>query len=116
LLVLSLVTQVGANEVPCARVQTELRALDAALEMYRIEHGHYPAHDDWFGALQKAGMFRAELDGKDRWGHAYSFVPAQGEAPFDLRSLGPDGVRDTADDQIKANGWKWTGCKSSGGC
>jgi hypothetical protein len=110
---LALVARAGADSSPCAQVQTELRTLNAALELYQINHGAYPPADRWFEALQKEGLVRAELTGRDRWNHPYQFALSADQRSFDLRSWGPDGVHGTADDQIKADAWRWTGCPTS---
>jgi hypothetical protein len=114
---LALGSRAGAESQPCAQVQSELRTLDAALELYHANHGAYPPAARWFDALKEDRLIRAELNGRDRWDHAYQFIPSADQRSFDLRSVGPDGVHDTADDQRKADGWRWSQCKSSrGGC
>jgi general secretion pathway protein G len=111
-----LVARANADSSPCAQVQSELRTLNTALELYQVNHGTYPRATRWFEALQKDGLVRPEL-GRDPWGRPYLFSPNGAHGPFDLRSSGPDGMRGTADDQIKADAWRWTSCKTTrGGC
>ena len=114
---LALVGRAEAESQPCAQVQSELRTLDAALELYHANHGAYPPSARWLQELKDDHLIRAETNGRDRWGHPYQFAPSADQRSLDLRSVGPDGRRETADDQVKADGWRWSTCKSSrGGC
>ena len=51
--------------------------------------------------LAEQGKFGAYLTDapRDAWGRDLLFrVPGDGDRPFDLRSAGPDGIANTADD------------------
>jgi general secretion pathway protein G len=95
---------------PCERARLQLVDLDAALRLYHAKHGDLPAPSDWLAALKREGILDPEMRDQDPWGSAYAYQPAL-DGSFDLRSIGPDGVPGTSDDQIKANGWAWRECR-----
>ena len=86
--------------------RTELSVLQTALNLYAAENGSYPDPLDGLNALvvQPAGKTNwqphMELIPKDPWNHNFVYrVPDKAQPKiYDLRSMGPDGMVDTADD------------------
>lgn len=92
-----------------------LSTLDGSLRLYAAEHGAFPSGTHWIDALVRAKSIRGPDDARDPWGHAYVFIPGEGEN-YDLRSVGPDGQKGTLDDLVRANGWKSETCRDPAGC
>jgi len=90
-------SQVGKSEAKVARAQ--IRALEDALDQYRLDVGHYPSGEQGLAALMAQPAGEARWQGPylkkavpaDPWGNAYlySFPGEHGEV--DLSSLGKDG-------------------------
>jgi len=98
----NLETITGAvNEVKQKRVQAELASIAKALEAFRIEHGFYVASDkqptliDYLSPRYLSPIIRL-----DPWHRPYQYQGAGDH--FTLRSTGPDGKENTADDIVLA--------------
>jgi len=89
--------QVGKSEVKTAKAQIE--SLEKALDMYRLDTGHYPATDPGLKALNTkpdnepkwGGPYLKKDVPVDPWGHPYQYKYPGEHADFDLISLGKDG-------------------------
>jgi general secretion pathway protein G len=90
--------QVGKSEVKTARAQIE--ALEKALDMYRLDTGHYPTTEQGLAALNTRPQNEPRWSGPylkkdvplDPWGKAYIYkTPGEKGTDFDLLSLGKDG-------------------------
>ncbi len=76
--------------VPTAATLATLGESEVAIEKYRSEHnGQLP--DDWKAVVSAAGAKTT-----DAWGHEIRFKKTA--SGYELRSAGPDGVFDNADD------------------
>lgn len=89
--------QLGKSEVQVAR--TQIRALQDALDQYRIDIGRYPTSDQGLGALvaPPAGVekwqgpyLRRDLP-NDPWGQPYQYRSPGQFAEVDIFSFGKDG-------------------------
>src|SRR5512134_1352087 len=89
--------QVGKSEVKTARAQIE--ALEKALDMYRLDTGHYPTTEQGLAALNTRPQNEPRWSGPylkkevplDPWGKPYVYkVPGEKGTEFDLMSLGKD--------------------------
>jgi len=108
LLVLVIISVLGGvaalnlqNQAAKARVTTTeqtLRTCSQAIESYYLDTGTYPTQEEWEqGALWPEYLKDAPTDAWDQ--PVWYFYPLNGsDPPFELRSLGPDGVADTQDD------------------
>ena len=98
-----------AEDARLAKAKADIRALDSALAMYRLDNGHYPTTDQGLQALVKKpsgepsapnwradGYIRTLPD--DPWAHRYEYLSPGPHGPYDLWSDGPDGVSGTQDD------------------
>jgi general secretion pathway protein G len=89
--------QVGKSETKVARAQ--IKALEDALEQYRIDVGHFPDSAQGLSALflQPAGEARwqgpymKKAVPNDPWGAAYQYKQPGEHGEFDIFSLGKDG-------------------------
>ena len=85
------------------KAKTDIAALDQALELYRLNNLTYPVTADGLGALMVAppsltdptrytpGGYIKKLP-KDPWGRDYKYEYPGKRGPFDIYSLGADGV------------------------
>lgn len=89
--------QVGKSEVKVAKAQ--IRALEDALDQYRLDIGHYPTSEQGLAALNTQPAGEARWQGpylkkgvpNDPWGNPYQYrVPGE-HGELDLSSLGKDG-------------------------
>lgn len=89
--------QVGKSEVKVAKAQ--IRALEDALDQYRLDIGHYPTTEQGLAALNTQPTGEARWQGpylkkavpNDPWGNPYQYrVPGE-HGELDLSSLGKDG-------------------------
>lgn len=89
--------QLGKSEVKVARAQ--ISALAKALDVYRLDNGHYPAQDAGLQALLIAPANEPKWSGPylekavplDPWGQPYQYrIPGE-HGEYDLLSYGKDG-------------------------
>lgn len=89
--------QVGKSEVKVARAQ--LKALEDALDQYRLDVGRYPATSAGLAALNGApsgenrwqGPYLKKAVPNDPWGNPYQYRQPGEHGEYDLLSLGRDG-------------------------
>jgi len=90
-------TQLGKSEVKATRAQ--IAALAKALDVYRLDTGHYPPEDVGLQALTAAPANEPKWQGPyldkavplDSWGNPYIYrIPGE-QREYDLISLGKDG-------------------------
>lgn len=89
--------QLSQSEVKITHAQ--IGALAKALDVYRLDTGHYPAEESGLQALQTApanepkwrGPYLDKAVPQDAWGNPYIYrVPGE-QRDYDLISLGKDG-------------------------
>src|SRR4051812_2207925 len=97
--------QLGKSEVKAA--QAQIASVAKALDLYRIDVGHYPTTEQGLAALNAAPANEARWHGPylqkamppDPWGHPYVYrSPGEQGAEFDLLSFGKDGALGGADE------------------
>jgi general secretion pathway protein G len=89
--------QVGKSEVKVARAQ--IKALEDALDQYRIDVGRYPATQPGLAALNEQPAGESRWQGpylkkavpNDPWGHPYQYRLPGEHGEYDLWSFGRDG-------------------------
>lgn len=80
--------------------QTQIKALEQALEQYYLDNSEYPSTDQGLEALA-AGDYVKKVP-KDPWKRNYSYTsPGTEGNPFEIMSAGPDKQEGT-DDDIKS--------------
>lgn len=96
--------QLGKSEIKATRAQID--ALAKALDVYRLDTGHYPAEDVGLQALVVAPANEPKWQGPyldkavplDSWGNPYIYrIPGE-QREYDLISLGKDGKPGGADE------------------
>lgn len=108
LLMTAIATQLigRAQQAQVDITQTQLRQVEQALELYKLDNGRYPTTEQGLAALVRmptsgppprryapSGYVKAEVI-KDPWGaeFQYQFPGVHNAVSFDLFSYGPDGV------------------------
>jgi general secretion pathway protein G len=89
--------QVGKSEVKVAKAQ--IRALEDALDQYRLDVGRYPTTEQGLAALNDPPTGEARWQGpylkkalpNDPWGSPYQYRSPGEHGELDLSSLGKDG-------------------------
>jgi len=110
--------QVGKSEVKTAKAQIE--SLEKALDMYRLDTGHYPATDAGLKALNAkpdnepkwSGPYLKKDVPVDPWGHPYQYKYPGEHGDFDLISLGKDGQPGGEGDNADITNWQQAGTPS----
>ncbi len=83
----------------------EIKAIDLALDLYRMDNGRYPTNEQGLKALVekpadakkwKTGGYLGKLP-VDDWGNPYKFLNPGAHGEIDIYSLGSDG-RESEDD------------------
>ena len=86
------------SKVKAAKIQIE--SLSAAVDLYYLDNGHYPAVSDGLDALVRrpsgdpawnGPYLRTATTPADPWGHAYVYKMPGEHAPFEVSSFGPAG-------------------------
>ena len=82
-----------------AKAKADIRAIQSALELYRLDNGEYPSTDEGLEALVrrppnarnwKEGGYLDRLP-KDPWGRPYLYLNPGVHGPVDVYTLGADG-------------------------
>lgn len=89
--------QVGKSEVKVAAAQ--IRALEDALDQYRLDVGRYPSSEQGLAVLMAQPTGEARWHGpylkkavpNDPWGNPYQYSNPGQHGEYDLYSLGKDG-------------------------
>jgi general secretion pathway protein G len=99
-----------------AKVQQDLRVLEAALNLYKLDNFSYPTTEQGLealttkpadlpaGAKWKEGGYIDRLP-KDPWGNFYRYLQPGTRGDFDLYSLGADGVAGGSDANSDVGNW-----------
>jgi general secretion pathway protein G len=90
-------TQIGKSEIKVARTQIE--ALEKALDMYRLDVGHFPTTEQGLDALVTRPQNEPKWSGPylkkgvplDPWGRRYLFKSPGEHGDCDISSFGKDG-------------------------
>lgn len=92
--------------------QTQIAALGTALDAFEVDTGQYPRGGDGLNQLLVApsdvtgwrGPYMKTDIPMDPWGRPYTYeMPGRmNPAGYDIRSAGPDGQANTADDIVNA--------------
>ena len=90
-------SQLGKSEVKAARAQ--VAAIGKALDIYRLDNGHYPSQEQGLNALVErpaddknwAGPYLAKAVPPDPWGNSYIYKVPGEHGDYDVISYGKDG-------------------------
>lgn len=100
--------------------ETQLKNIQSALDLYRLDNSHYPSTQQGLEALISKPSGSPEPknwnpDGylksipEDPWGNEYQYVSPGTEGPYDLYSLGSDGQEGGDGDAADISVWKAKG-------
>jgi general secretion pathway protein G len=103
--------QVGKSETKVAKAQ--IRALEDALDQYRVDTGHYPTTEQGLAALVSPPSGEAKWQGpylkkalpNDPWGNAYQYRLPGEHGDYDLLSLGKDGQAGGSGEAADIGNW-----------
>ena len=105
------------DEARIVKAQQDIRAIAAALDLYRLDNFTYPTTDQGLEALVerpidlaqnakwREGGYLAKLP-TDPWGNPYNYLIPGQNAEYDLYSLGADGV--LGGENVNADIGNWT--------
>jgi general secretion pathway protein G len=104
--------QLGKSEAKAA--QAQIASLGKALDMYRLDVGHYPATEQGLAALNANPSNEAKWRGPylqkavplDPWGRPYIYKSPGEHGDYDLFSLGKDGTPGGTDDNADITSWQ----------
>lgn len=104
--------QLGRSEVKVARAQIE--GLAKALDLYRLEVGHYPSTEQGLQALVSAPSDESRWTGpylqkslpQDPWGRAYNYRYPGEHGEYDLLSMGKDGQPGGEGENAEVTSWQ----------
>ncbi len=95
------------DEARKVKAQQDIRALESALNLYRLDNYAYPSTDQGLEALSqkpvpdpprwKEGGYVDRLP-MDPWQHSYQYLSPGSHGSLDIYSMGPDGQSGTDDD------------------
>ncbi len=99
------------EEASIQKAQMDIKTLDEALDMYKLDNNKYPTSDQGLDALvnkptsspepknYRSGGYIKELP-QDPWGNDYMYLRpgTHNSSRYDIYSFGPDGEPDTDDD------------------
>lgn len=105
-------SQVGKSETKTARAQIE--SLEKALDIYRLDTGHYPPTEVGLKALNTRPDNEPKWNGPymkkdvpmDPWGRPYIYKLPGEHGDFDLFSLGKDGQPGGQGDNADVSNWQ----------
>jgi general secretion pathway protein G len=104
--------QVGKSETKTAKAQIE--SLEKALDIYRLDTGHYPPTEAGLKALNTRPENEPKWNGPylkkdlpmDPWGRPYVYKLPGEHGDFDLFSLGKDGQPGGQADNADVTNWQ----------
>ncbi len=86
--------------------KTQIRSLESALKLYKLDNGVYPTTEQGLNALvakptvgvipknyKEEGYLESKQVPKDGWGNDYIYVSPGEHGDYDLSSYGTDGVK-----------------------
>ncbi len=103
--------QVGKSETKAA--QTQIVALEQALDQYRLDTGHYPSSEQGLAALNARPQDEPKWGGPylrkevplDPWGNPYIYRQPGEYSDFDLFSYGKDGQPGGSGENADVTNW-----------
>jgi general secretion pathway protein G len=76
------------DQAKVAKANADIRAIESALNMYRLDKHDYPTTDQGLEALVTEYLPRMP---KDPWGNEYLYLSPGGHGAIDIYTLGRDG-------------------------
>lgn len=90
------------DQAQVVKAKQDIRAMESALQMYRVDNFNYPTTDQGLQALSQKPSSGPEAKNwqpggyiksvpKDPWGNEYQYLSPGEKGEFDIYSLGSDG-------------------------
>jgi len=95
------------EETKVKTTKIQLKEIKRALEMYKLDNGHYPTTEQGLKALVEKPTIPPEPKNwkqyletvpKDAWGNEFIYISPADSHPYELKSKGADGELGTEDD------------------
>ncbi|ACS81642.1 type II secretion system major pseudopilin GspG [Maridesulfovibrio salexigens] len=108
------------NEARVTKAKMDMKALDSALKLYKLDTGRYPTTEQGLQALitkpdtrpvprnyRKGGYLDSATAPVDPWGYDYIYrSPGEEGRPYELISLGADGMEGGEDYDADIKSWE----------
>lgn len=108
------------EEARVAKARMDMRTIDSALRLYRLDNGVYPNTEQGLSALVRepdrppqprnyraGGYLESSSLPRDPWGNAYRYrSPGENGRDYELTSLGADGKEGGDDFAADINSWE----------
>ena len=108
------------DEARVAKAKVDIRTLESALRLYRLDNGAYPTTEQGLAALirkpdiaplprnyRSGGYLEAASVPRDPWGNAYRYrAPGQQGRDYEITSLGSDGKEGGTGFARDINSWE----------
>lgn len=104
------------GEARIAKAKTDIRTIEQALNMYKLDNGSYPTTDQGLQALIKkpSGATNYRQGGylprlpKDPWGRPYHYLDPGVHGAIDIYTLGRDGQQGGTGEDADIGNWNLT--------
>jgi general secretion pathway protein G len=104
------------DEARRTRAAVDIKAVESALGMFKLDNGFYPSTEQGLAALvQKPAIGRIPAKYAedaylkkvpvDPWGHVYAYLAPGAHGPYDLLSYGADGAPGGEGDDADIESW-----------
>ena len=84
------------------KAKTDIRAIESALNLYRLDNFNYPTTDQGLEALVPKYIDRLS---KDPWGNPYLYLSPGLHGDIDVYTLGADGLQGGTDKNADIGNW-----------
>lgn len=103
------------DDARVSKAKSDIRALDASLELYKLDNFTYPSTEQGLEALvtkpsgaelkywRKGGYIKKLV--KDPWGNDYQYQFPGSHGEFDIMSLGADAATGGSDENADIGNW-----------
>jgi len=105
------------EEAKKTQARVQIRSVEQALELFKLDNGFFPTTDQGLGALvrlpdtgrapknyRKGGYL--DRVPKDPWGNAYAYVSPGSHGDYDISSYGADGAQGGEGEDADINSWE----------
>lgn len=107
-----------ADDAKITKVKADIKSLETALDMYKIDNDVYPDTEQGLSALikipevgrlpkkwRKGGYLKKAVIPKDPWGNEYIYVSPGTKGDYDIITYGADGMQGGEDLDKDISNW-----------
>ena len=107
------------EEAKRTKAAMQIKGLETALQLYKLDNGNYPSTEQWLEALVEApesgklppkwrqgGYLEKSKVPLDPWGNSFVYLSPGIHSDFDLLSFGADGESGGDDTDADINNWE----------